>query len=88
MSVEVELALLFVFAVFFSILYILKGNRPPTAITFCALSWLSWMVMSIFWLMNGSGTDWMLSLLPFAVGTLFLIQLIFDIFEFYGRAAR
>ena len=83
MSVEVELALLFAFAIFFSLLYTFKGR-----ITFCALSWLSWMVMSIFWLMNGSSTDWMLSLLPFAVGTLFLIQLIFDIFEFYGRTAR
>jgi len=77
--VEVQLVLLFVFAMAWVVLYEIFDRR-----IYCALAWVSWWVLSAFWIYSTS-LYMPLAYLPLGVGWIYLIRLVIDIFDMARR---
>ena len=75
MYVELQLILLFVFAVFWSLLYELK-NRG----FYCAVATIAWWVLSGFWL-YAEGLYMPLAYLPLAIGWIYFIRFLAGLFQ-------
>jgi len=80
--VELELAFLLVFASMWSILYevLFRSRAFVERQALCSLAWVSWWVLSGFWLINTELYS-PLAYLPLAVGWIYLIRLIIGIFD-------
>jgi len=75
--IDVQLQILFLAALAFAILYEVYGRSM-----FCAMSWITWWVLSLFWVYGSAELYAPLALLPVAFGWIYLIRLILDIIDF------